>query len=67
MKKLKLDLDQIQVFSFKVETPRSSSGTVNSFYADTDIGCGTWDCSNNDLNSCGSCHPHDCPVEPIGG
>ena len=31
MKKLKLDLDQIQVSSFAVETTESGSGTVNGF------------------------------------
>jgi hypothetical protein len=64
MKKLKLDLDQIQVVSFRVKMSGGSSGTVNAFSVNSAIGCGTWDCTN-DLNSCGSCHPHDCPVEPI--
>jgi hypothetical protein len=64
MNKLKLDLDQIQVSSFTVETAGSSSGTVDAFSPDTDIGCGSSECSNGGL-SCGSCHPHDCPVEPI--
>jgi hypothetical protein len=40
MKKLRLDLDQIQVTSFTVETTKDRSGTVNGFSPDTDIGCG---------------------------
>jgi hypothetical protein len=40
MKKLNLDLDQVQVVSFAVETTKGGSGTVNGFSADTDIGCG---------------------------
>jgi hypothetical protein len=40
MKKLKLDLDQLQVVSFTMET-KGSRGTVNGLdSADTDIGCG---------------------------
>jgi len=63
MKKLKLDLDQIQVFSFAVETTESGSGTVNGFSTTFNTiyigGCA----GTND--SCDSCFPHDCPVMPI--
>lgn len=31
MKKLKLDLDQVQVTSFPVETAETGGGTVNAF------------------------------------
>jgi hypothetical protein len=63
MKKLKLDLDQIQVFSFQVETPGSSSGTVKAFSADSDIGCSAIGCISHHCtgDSCGS----DCPREHI--
>lgn len=40
MRKLKLDLDQIQVVSFTMETPKGSGGTVNGFAPDTQVGCG---------------------------
>jgi hypothetical protein len=40
MKKLKLDLDQVQVVSFTVETTQGNGGTVKGRSADTDIGCG---------------------------
>jgi hypothetical protein len=46
MKKLKLDLDQIQVVSFTMERTKGSRGTVNGFSPDTVVGCGgggrTW-------------------------
>ena len=51
MKKLKLDLDQIQVASFAVETTKDSRGTVNGFEPDTDIGCG----GGGGTDSGGSC------------
>jgi hypothetical protein len=47
MKKLKLDLDQIQVISFTAETMKSAGGTVNGFSGfttsdqDTEFG---WSC-----------------------
>jgi hypothetical protein len=40
MRKLKLDLDQIQVVSFTMATPKGSGGTVNGFAPDTEVGCG---------------------------
>lgn len=61
MKKLKLDLDQVQVVSFTVETGGRSVGTVNGFAPDTEIGCG----GGGSLDSCDSCHPRDCPIMPI--
>lgn len=60
MKKLKLDLDQIQVVSFAVETAKGSGGTVEGFSPDTEIGCGgTGACTENGW-SCRYCFP-----EPI--
>jgi hypothetical protein len=46
-----------------VETPRSSSGTVNSFYADSDVECSAIGCISHRCtgDSCGS----DCPIEHI--
>ena len=58
MKKLKLDLDQIQVASFTVERTQSSRGTVNGFAPDTVVGCGGG--ATNDGASCFICDP-----EPI--
>ena len=40
MKKLKLDLDHVQVISFTVEMTRGDGGTVNGFSPDTEVGCG---------------------------
>jgi hypothetical protein len=62
MKKLKLNLDQVQVVSFAVEAEGRSGGTVNGFAPDTQVGCGG---GSNPLDSCESCFPHDCPREPI--
>jgi hypothetical protein len=59
MKKLKLDLDQVQVVSFTVETVGRSGGTVNGFGPDTDIGCG-----GGSGDSCESCFPHRCDDMP---
>lgn len=55
MKKLKLDLDRIQVESFKVEAVKSDRGTVQAHSA----------VLSNALDSCESCIPHDCWVDPI--
>jgi hypothetical protein len=58
MKKLKLDLDQVQVVSFTVETTQGNGGTVRGHSADTDIECGgTW---RTDRHwSCRYCLPDD--------
>ncbi|HET7232587.1 MAG TPA: hypothetical protein VFJ16_21435 [Longimicrobium sp.] len=56
MKKLKLDLDRIQVVSFAVETTKDSAGTVNGFSPDTDIGCGGG-FPTDDEGSCRFCNP----------
>ena len=40
MKKLKLDVDQVRVVSFAVETAKGSGGTVNGFARDIAIGRG---------------------------
>jgi len=53
MKKLKLDLDQIQVASFTMETAKGSAGTVDGFESDTDLGCG----GGNTGASCRFCVP----------
>ncbi|HEU4562770.1 MAG TPA: hypothetical protein VFS20_33380 [Longimicrobium sp.] len=70
MKKLKLDLDQVQVVSFTVESTQGNGGTVNGHSANTDLGCGGtgwqtqegWSCrvclpdaSNNTCNTCQLC------------
>ncbi|HET7461165.1 MAG TPA: hypothetical protein VFJ82_07945 [Longimicrobium sp.] len=39
MKKLELNLDQVQVVSFAVETAGRNGGTVNGFARDTDRSC----------------------------
>ena len=56
MKKLKLDLDQIQVVSFTTETTKGG-GTVNGFSADTDIGCGGTGGNTDVGGSCRYCLP----------
>ena len=61
MKKLKLDLDHIQVISFTMEPTRGSRGTVNGFEPDTDIGCGGGGATQDGAGSCRFCLP-----EPIG-
>lgn len=58
MKKLKLDLDRIQVESFKVEAAEHGKGTVQAHSADPRFHCGSND-------SCDSCWPNYCPPMPI--
>ncbi len=60
MRKLKLDLDQIQVVSFTVETLKGNGGTVNGFAPDTEIGCGGTGGQTDGGASCRYCLP-----EPI--
>lgn len=55
MKKLKLDLDQVQVVSFTMETTKGSGGTVNGFAPDTVVGCG--DGQTDGGASCNYCQP----------
>ena len=53
MKKLKLDLDRIQVESFKVEAAKSDRGTVQAHSADPGFACGSHDsCNSNWPNYC---------------
>ncbi len=59
MKKLKLNLDQIQVLSFTVETAEGGTGTVKAFEPNTDVGCGH---GTRDFDSC-TCQY--CPIMPI--
>lgn len=59
MKKLKLDLDRIQVESFKVEAAMADRGTVQAHSA------APFHCGSNVLDSCESCFPKDCPRMPI--
>jgi hypothetical protein len=54
MRKLKLDLDEIQVLSFTVEMPEGSGGTVEARSPDTDVGCGH---GTNDSCTCRFCLP----------
>ncbi|HET7461073.1 MAG TPA: hypothetical protein VFJ82_07485 [Longimicrobium sp.] len=56
MKKLKLDLDRIQVVSFAVETTKDSAGTVNGFSPDTVNGCGGG-FTEDAAGSCRFCYP----------
>jgi hypothetical protein len=61
MKKLKLDLDQIQVSSFTVETENGRAGTVRAASITDNPDCGPtqmWD-------SCYSCWPQRCAPQPI--
>jgi len=58
MKKLKLDLDRIQVESFKVEAAESGKGTVQAHSA------APFHCGSNPLDSCDSCFPRYCPRMP---
>ncbi|HEY0020279.1 MAG TPA: hypothetical protein VGC13_28540 [Longimicrobium sp.] len=55
MKKLKLDLDQIQVVSFAAETTEGSAGTINGFSPDTAVGCGGG--TDDAAGSCRFCNP----------
>jgi len=57
MKKLKLDLDQLQVGSFATETTKGSVGTVNGFAPDTVVGCGGGGATNDSAPSCRFCDP----------
>jgi hypothetical protein len=65
MKKLKLDLDEIQVVSFTVETTQGNGGTVNGHSgelscgstADTDLGCGGTSGQSDRGWSCHICLP----------
>ncbi|HET6231143.1 MAG TPA: hypothetical protein VFE05_13800 [Longimicrobiaceae bacterium] len=62
MKKLKLDLDQVQVSSFAAEAPELGRGTVNGLsgtYDSTIFACG----ESHGL-SCDSCFPQRCPRMP---
>lgn len=65
MKKLKLDLDQIQVATFAPETAERGRGTVNAnstdTYASTIFACG------GSGESCESCFPNYCPRMPGEG
>lgn len=54
MKKLRLDLDQIRVLSFTVETTERGGGTVEALSPDTDVGCGH---GTNDSCTCRFCLP----------
>lgn len=60
MKKLKLDLDQIHVVSFTIDTMKGSRGTVNGFAPDTQVGCGGTGGQTDGGASCRFCDP-----EPI--
>lgn len=57
MKKLKLDLDRIQVVSFVAQTTEGRVGTVKGFGPDTDIGCGGGGPTNDGAGSCRFCYP----------
>lgn len=62
MKKLKLDLDQIQVVSFAAETAGRDRGTVNALsYGDPTP---VFACGESGRESCYSCFPHYCPRMP---
>lgn len=60
MKKLKLDLNQIQVTSFTMEPAKGGGGTVNGFAPDTEVGCGGTGGQTDGGASCRFCLP-----EPI--
>jgi predicted CxxxxCH...CXXCH cytochrome family protein len=65
MKKLQLDLDQVQVVSFSVETKRGGKGTVNGFSYNTSNGyTAMWGEACGSGESCNSCHPHICAPMP---
>jgi hypothetical protein len=55
MKKLKLDLDQVRVVSFTIETTQGSRGTVNGFAPDTVVGCGGTGGHTDGGDSCRIC------------
>jgi hypothetical protein len=57
MKKLKLNLDHVQVISFTVEMTRCSGRTVNGFSPDTEIGCGAAADVTDFGPSCLECEP----------
>jgi hypothetical protein len=63
MKKLKLDLDQLQVSSFVADKEQGRMGTVNgaAIAITNNPNCGPtqiWD-------SCYSCYPQHCQPQPI--
>jgi hypothetical protein len=61
MKKLKLDLDQIQVSSFVAQEGSGHEGTVHAASITDSPDCGPtqmWD-------SCYSCYPQHCQPQPI--
>lgn len=60
MKKLKLQLEKIEVYSFAVETQETGGGTVKGYSTSLYAQCGT-----NVLDSCTSCFPQDCPRMPL--
>jgi len=60
MKKLKLDVDQIEVVSLATEATRGNAGTVNGFAPDTVVGCGGTGSATDSGASCRFCNP-----EPI--
>lgn len=63
MKKLKLDLDQIQVDSFAIET-KDGDGTVHGLSPDTVIGCGGTGACTDGGWSCRICLPMP-ETEPV--
>lgn len=58
MKKLKLDVDQVQVVSFASETAERERGTVNG-YATPVLAC-----VESNAGSCYSCFPNYCLPMP---
>lgn len=64
MKKLKLELDQVQVISFSPDSMERERGTVNGA-SDTGTDQSTiFACSESAGGSCDSCFPNYCPREP---